>query len=183
MMPQTTHYALLDTDLGWFGLAWSGNGLVRMQLPASGRDQTEAKLRQRLADAFRGEVDSGLAAGIRAYAARQKVDFSDVPVDFAGVEAFRRTIYAALRQVGHGQTVTYGELAERAGFPGMAREIGVAMARNPVPLIVPCHRVLAAGGKLGGFSAPGGALAKARMLELERLEAAPPAQAQGSFAF
>ena len=78
-----------------------------------------------------------------------------------------RSIYDALRAVAWGETVTYGELARRAGAPGAAQDVGVAMARNPVPLIIPCHRVLAAGGKLGGFSAPGRTIAKERMLALE----------------
>ena len=182
-MQHTVHHALVETALGWIGLAWSGAGLVRLQLPARDREETRAKLLTRLEGAFHGEPDTGLVERIRCYATGEAVDFSDVAVDLSGVDAFRRSVYSALRQVGHGETVTYGELGERAGFPGLAREIGVAMARNPVPLVIPCHRVLAAGGKIGGFSAPGGATAKTRMLELERARTAPPPPAQGSFAF
>lgn len=182
-MPQTVHHALVDTALGWFGLAWSGKGLVRLQLPAKDREETRARLLRRLEGALSGEPPAELADAIRRYAGGEAVDFGGVAVDLAGVDAFRRSIYDVLRRVGHGETLTYGELAERAGFPGMAREIGVAMARNPVPLVIPCHRVLAAGGRIGGFSAPGGASAKAKMLELERAWNAPPPPAQGSFGF
>ncbi len=100
-----------------------------------------------------------------------------------GVEPFRRAIYAAALKLGHGELVTYGELADRAGFPGMARETGTALGRNPVPLVVPCHRIVAAGGKIGGFSAPGGAVTKQRLLAHERARHASTGSAQASFAF
>ena len=98
--------------------------------------------------------------------------------------AFVGQIYAATRKVGWGETTTYGSLAKSLGAgPEAARDVGEAMAKNPVPLIIPCHRVLAAGGKVGGFSAPGGSATKTRMLELEGVRLGPPAPAQRSFAF
>ena len=105
----------------------------------------------------------------KRYFAGERIDFTPITLDLAGIDPLRRAIYDALRKVGFGETVTYGELAKRAlvNAPRAARDVGIAMARNPVPLIIPCHRVLAAGGKLGGFSAPGRAETKERMLALE----------------
>ena len=102
-----------------------------------------------------------------SYAVGQPVDFSRIPIAIPDVGPMREAIYATLRSVGYGETLTYGQLAERSGYPGMAREIGEAMGKNPIPIIIPCHRVLAAGRKIGGFSAPGGAKTKERLLALE----------------
>ncbi len=105
-------------------------------------------------------------------------------MDLDGQTAFFRRTYEALRKVTWGQTTTYGALARELGAgPEIARVVGQAMAKNPVPLIIPCHRVLAAGGKIGGFSAPGGSSAKVRMLALEGIDMQPPPAAQQSFAF
>jgi methylated-DNA-[protein]-cysteine S-methyltransferase len=111
------------------------------------------------------------------------VDFSAVPVDLTGVDAFRLAIYDAARRLGFGETTTYGELAKRAGHGGLPRETGAALGANPVPLIIPCHRIVAAGGKIGGFSAPGGSVSKERMLTLEGVHVGPPPPAQASFGF
>ncbi|TIX30475.1 MAG: methylated-DNA--[protein]-cysteine S-methyltransferase, partial [Mesorhizobium sp.] len=120
---------------------------------------------------------------IQAYAAGADVDFSDVPVDLDGVDDFRLAIYDAARKLGFGETTTYGELARRAGHAGLARETGAALGANPVPLVIPCHRILAAGGKIGGFSAPGGSATKERMLAMEGVRVGPPPAAQASFGF
>jgi methylated-DNA-[protein]-cysteine S-methyltransferase len=183
-VPSDVSHTLVDTALGAIGLAWRvtprGVAIVRLQLPAGDQAATEQALTRRL-DSARATVlpdeIARIAGMIRAYAAGDSVDFSGVEVDVGPVEPIRRAIYAALRKLGHGETLTYGELADRAGFPGLAQAVGQAMGRNPVPLIIPCHRVLAAGGKLGGFSAPGGVTTKERMLKLERAIAEP---AQGS---
>ena len=176
-------HTVIDTALGPIGIAWRSDDaaapLVRLQLPAGDSAAPEAALQARSASTPAAGLPppiERLAGMIRAYAHGAAVDFSAVPVDFGAVEPLRRAIYAVLRTLRHGETVTYGQLAERAGFPGLAQAVGQAMGRNPVPLVVPCHRVLAAGGKLGGFSAPGGAATKQKML---RLEGAinPPAQA------
>jgi len=117
-------------------------------------------------------------AAAQRYFAGEKVDFSAVPLDLEGQNDLFQQIYAALRQVGWGETTTYGALAKQFGDDWeIARDVGQAMAKNPIPLIIPCHRVLAAGGKVGGFSAPGGAATKVKMLELEGVNlAAKPAQ-------
>jgi len=104
---------------------------------------------------------------VRHHLAGRLRDFSAVLLDLDGLPTFTRRVYEAARAVPAGQTVTYGELAARCGSPGGARAVGQAMARNPVALIIPCHRVLAAGGRLGGFSGPGGLDLKVRMLALE----------------
>ena len=177
-------HTLVDTAFGVIGLAWRqtarGVAIVRLQLPAGTDDATEQALTRRInsarAETLPVEIER-IVGMIQRYASGEAVDFSGVEVDVGPVEPIRRAIYAALRKLGHGETLTYGELADRAGFPGLAQAVGQAMGRNPVPLIIPCHRVLAAGGKLGGFSAPGGVTTKERMLKLEHAIAEP---AQGS---
>jgi methylated-DNA-[protein]-cysteine S-methyltransferase len=124
-----------------------------------------------------------LVVRIKAYAAGEEVDFSDVPVDLSGVDDFQLAIYDAARKLRFGETTTYGELAKRAGKAGLPRETGAALGANPVPLVIPCHRILAAGGKIGGFSAPGGSASKEKMLALEGVHLGPPPSAQSAFTF
>jgi methylated-DNA-[protein]-cysteine S-methyltransferase len=181
------HYALFDTAAGFCGLAWSDDGVVRFQLPGQSRDETERLLKRRTPDMQPGTPTTEIAATIAAvkrYFSGEAVDFTDVPVDLSGQDDFFKSIYTALRQVGWGQTTTYGALAKQLGAgPEAARDVGVAMGRNPVALIIPCHRCLAAGGRLGGFSAPGGSVTKLKMLELEGINLAPPPPAQQAFDF
>jgi methylated-DNA-[protein]-cysteine S-methyltransferase len=107
-------------------------------------------------------------AAVKRYFEGEETDFSGFRLDLGEQDPFFERVYAAARHVGWGHTTTYGALAMELGAgPEAARDVGQAMARNPVALIIPCHRVLAAGGKVGGFSAPGGSAAKVRMLELE----------------
>lgn len=183
-MSETIHYRVLETACGPCGIAWNRAGIARFQLPTSSPDATERALRRRLPgaapDAPPPDVAMIIAAAQR-YFAGETVDFSAVALDLDGQEEFFRRIYDALRRIGWGQTTTYGALAKEIGAgPEAARDVGEAMARNPVPLIIPCHRVLAAGGKLGGFSAPGGTATKLRMLELEGIRVDPPEPAQRS---
>jgi len=148
---------------------------------------------RRVPQARRDRPDDRITAVIDAairYFDGKFVDFSATPVDLTGQNEFFTRIYQALRLVQYGETTTYGALARELGAgPEMAREVGVAMATNPVPLIIPCHRVLAAGGKVGGFSAPGGSHSKIRMLRLEGVEvgepkpAKPASPTQGLFDF
>jgi methylated-DNA-[protein]-cysteine S-methyltransferase len=176
------HYCVFETAAGFCAIAWSDAGVTRFHLPLSTAEATERSLRRRLSDASASTPPANVNAVIAAakcYFAGEKVDFSDVPLDLDVQDEFFRKIYSAARRLGWGQTTTYGTLAKELGAgPEAARDVGQAMAKNPVPLIIPCHRVLAAGGKLGGFSAPGGSSTKQRMLELEgvRLDPAPPAQ-------
>jgi methylated-DNA-[protein]-cysteine S-methyltransferase len=151
------------------GIAWSEDGITRFRLPDPDRATAEKDLKAKGTATDPPPAIAAVVDEAKRYFAGERIDFSTIKLDLKSVDPFRRTIYDALRKVGFGETVTYGELAKRAGAnePQAAQDVGVAMARNPVPLIIPCHRVLAAGGKLGGFSAPGRTEAKQRMLALE----------------
>lgn len=180
-------YFVFDVAGGFCGIAWSDAGVARFVLPARTAQAAERSLLRRLPDAEPGTPPPevlGAVDAVKRYFQGREADFSGLRLDLEGQEDFFREIYAAARRVAWGETTTYGALAKAFGAgPEAARDVGQAMARNPVPLIIPCHRVLAAGGKLGGFSAPGGAAAKRRMLELEGVRLAPPPPAQQSFAF
>jgi methylated-DNA-[protein]-cysteine S-methyltransferase len=115
---------------------------------------------------------------IRDYVAGERVDFSDIPVDLSEVPEFNRRVYAELLKIGYGETTTYGAIARALGDLTLSRAVGHALGANPIPLIIPCHRVLATGGRTGGFSSPGGVSAKMRMLAIEH--AASPT---GQYAF
>jgi methylated-DNA-[protein]-cysteine S-methyltransferase len=187
-MPVTTsHIHIFETAAGFCGIAWSEKGISGFRLPGDSAEATERHLRRRVPNAVPGTPPASVykvIAAVKRYFAGEIIDFSDVPVDLDGQEAFFQQIYAELRQVGWGETTTYGTLAKALGAgPEAARDVGQAMAKNPVPLIIPCHRVLAAGGKVGGFSAPGGSVAKARMLQLEGVSLAPPPPVQQSLGF
>ena len=162
-----TNYHIFETKLGLATIAWGDDGVTRFNLPGPKETATN-----RLGGATPAEPPPHIAAIIeqaKRYFAGERIDFDAIGLDLSRVDPFRRSIYDALRKVGFGETVTYGELAKRVGAnePQAAQDVGVAMARNPVPLSIPCHRVLAAGGKLGGFSAPGRTETKQKMLALE----------------
>jgi methylated-DNA-[protein]-cysteine S-methyltransferase len=166
------HYVVFDTAIGPIGLAWSNRGVMRLRLPEADRAMTERRMRS-YAGAWTGEPPPAIApviADVRRLATGKAVEFTSVALDLTTVaDPFRRKLYDALREVRWGETTTYGELARRIGStePEAAREVGQAMGHNPVPIIIPCHRVLASGNKIGGFSAPGGATTKERLLALE----------------
>ena len=181
-------YAIFETAGGFCGIAWSAAGISRFQLPTGTATGTERLLLRRMSEARPGPPPPEVAETIervKRYFAGEAVDFSGVRLDLEGQSDLFRDIYAALRGIGWGRTTTYGALAQAIGAGGWeaARDVGQAMARNPVALLIPCHRCLAAGGKVGGFSAPGGAAAKRRMLKLEGLDIEPPPPVQGAFAF
>jgi methylated-DNA-[protein]-cysteine S-methyltransferase len=111
------------------------------------------------------------------------MDLSTIPIDLTGISPFYRNVYETACAVPWGRTASYGEIARRAGFAGAARAVGQAMSRNPLPLIIPCHRILASGGRLGGFSAYGGAASKQRLLALEGHRLGHPEDAQQSLPF
>jgi len=182
------HYLIFETTNGFCGIAWSDAGIARFLLPAKSAEGAERILRRRTPAAEPGvpplPVGEAIAAAKR-YFEGDETDFAQVEVDLDGQDAYFRRVYAAARRIKWGQTTTYGALArELGGGPETARDIGQAMARNPIPLIIPCHRVLAAGGKIGGFSAPGGSATKIRMLGLEGVRvASPKGGQQTSFGF
>ncbi|HEY1886294.1 MAG TPA: methylated-DNA--[protein]-cysteine S-methyltransferase [Roseiarcus sp.] len=181
------HYHVFKTAMGFCAIAWSDAGVARFQLPTKSAEAAERLISRRAVSAEPGAPAADVAAIVASaqrYFAGEEMDFSSVRVDLAGQDAFFAQIYDALRRVGWGRTTTYGALAKEVGAGReAARDVGEAMARNPTPLIIPCHRVLAAGGKIGGFSAPGGSKTKARMLELEGVRIGPPEEAQQSFSF
>ena len=187
-MGQTVqHYLIFETAGGFCGIGWNDVGITRFQLPTRSADATERMLLRRMTGAEAAaptpEVAEAVAA-VKRYFAGEETDFSGVKLDLGDQDAFFKEVYAAARRVGWGRTTTYGTLAKELGAgPEAARDVGEAMAKNPVALIIPCHRVLAAGGKVGGFSAPGGLATKIRMLELEGVRIAPPQPAQRSFGF
>lgn len=169
--PQAESYVLIDTAIGVCGLAWNDSGLTRVQLPEASAADTEARLTRRgasrSADAPPPEI-ARCVMQLIAYFEGQRVDFAEVPLDTAALSMFDADIYQALRQVGWGRTTSYGALSAAViGAHDAARAVGVAMARNAWPIIVPCHRVLAANGAMGGFSAYGGTMTKQKLLTLE----------------
>jgi methylated-DNA-[protein]-cysteine S-methyltransferase len=178
-MDRTTHrYLVFETASGFCGIAWNGVGITCLRLPTRSVEAAERALRRCAPGAKPGAPTPAVAeavAAVQRYFAGEETDFSGLELDLGEQEAFFEQVYAAARRVGWGQTTTYGALAKALGAgPEAARDVGQAMAKNPVPLIIPCHRVLAAGGKIGGFSAPGGSAAKVRMLELEGVQVEQP---------
>ena len=187
-MSQTRQlFFVFETPSGWCAVAWSEAGVTRFVLPTSSAAAAERRLKRRSPEAERGAPPPAVAEAValtKRYFAGEPTDFSAVRLDLRVEDPFFAQVYEALRRVGWGSTTTYGALAAALGAPReAARDVGLAMAKNPMPLLIPCHRVLAAGGKLGGFSAPGGAETKARMLRIEGVGLAPQAPAQAAFVF
>ena len=166
-----THgYAMFDTSIGRCGIAWSERGIVAVQLPEANEAVTRARVRRRLPGASEAAPPAPVAstiAGIVALLDGEAADFADVALDMGGVPPFNRRVYAIAQAIPRGSTLSYGEVAARLGDPGDARAVGQALGENPIPIVVPCHRVLAARGKMGGFSAPGGTATKRRLLTIE----------------
>lgn len=169
-MTEERGYTLFDTAIGWCGIAWNERGVAGVELP----DRSESATRERLRHRFPGVPDAapppGVARAIEAIAALlqgEASDLSGIALDLDPVAPFERGVYELARTIPPGETLTYGEVASRLGAAGAAQAVGRALARNPFPIVVPCHRVMAAGGKLGGFSAPGGSSTKRRLLAIE----------------
>jgi methylated-DNA-[protein]-cysteine S-methyltransferase len=162
-------YCLFDAAIGTCGLAWTGRGIARVQLPERSRSATERRLADggvlRAADP--PPTAATVATLLQRYFAGEPVGFDEVVLDLGAAGALAGRIYAATRALKWGETASYGEVARRAGAPGAAQAVGQAMARNRMPVIIPCHRVLASGDRMGGFSAYGGVVTKQRLLELE----------------
>ncbi len=166
---QDSGRTVIETPVTAVGIAWTPRGIHRCELGP--RAEVASALAERAADLPdetrpRGAV-AQIARRVRDLLRGRCDDLRDVPVDLSGQPPFARKVLAALRRVPPGRTVTYGELAARAGRPGAARAVGRIMGANPVPLFVPCHRCLGADGRLTGFSSPGGVMLKARMLHRE----------------
>jgi methylated-DNA-[protein]-cysteine S-methyltransferase len=170
-------YCLFATPLGSCGIAWietanpdAPYAVTALQLPEATAYLTESRMALNSGAVKASEIP------LQVMNVHQRVckhldgdlqDFRDIPVDFGRIGAFVRKVCEAAREIPVGQTVTYAELATSMGQPNAARAVGRALGRNPIPLIIPCHRVLAAHGKPGGFSAHGGRATKAKLLAIE----------------
>jgi methylated-DNA-[protein]-cysteine S-methyltransferase len=164
-------FALFDTPIGTCGLTWSDAGIAGLQLP----EKTAAATRARVQRRWPGVEESvppppmqGAIDRVLKLLDDGKTDLMDIPLDLSAAPEFNRKVYEVARAIPPGQTMTYGEIARKIGaLPQEARDVGAALGKNPIAIIVPCHRVLAANGKMGGFSATGGVDTKRRILEIE----------------
>jgi methylated-DNA-[protein]-cysteine S-methyltransferase len=165
-----TTFTLFDTPIGRCGVAWDGEMIVGVQLPEARVADTRARLRDRFDGARAGTPPPPVQSAIDSIVASlrgEADDLVDIPLDLASLPPFRRKVYEVVRTIPPGETMSYGEVAAAVGSPGAARAVGQPLGRNPYAIVVPCHRVLAAGGKTGGFSATGGVSTKLRMLAIE----------------
>lgn len=167
-------FTLFDTAIGRCGIAWGQRGIVSIQLPETRELATRARVLQRFPDAREETPPADVRCaldGIIALLRGEASDLSAVPIDMDRVPPFHRRVYEVARTIPPGATLSYGEIAARLGVPGLARAVGQALGRNPFAIIVPCHRVLAADGRIGGFSANGGIATKLQMLSIEGAQA------------
>jgi methylated-DNA-[protein]-cysteine S-methyltransferase len=167
-------YTLFDTELGRCGIAWSDRGIAALELPAADDAATRRRLRRTLPDAQESAPPADAEAAIDAIVrllTGEPDDLTSVVLDMEDVPDFHRRVYDVARTIPPGETLSYGEVAARLGEPGAAQAVGRALGRNPFPIVVPCHRVVAANGALHGFSAPGGIETKRRMLAIEGADA------------
>jgi len=170
LTPATANQGLaaFSSPLGWIAMIGRGKTLMQLVFGHRNADAAVRSLDPDLREAAApGPWSRDLAERLRAYAEGEAVDFADVRVDQRHLADFARRVQRHCRRIPYGQTLSYGELASAAGSAGAARAVGSCMARNRTPLVVPCHRVVAAGGRIGAFSAPGGSRTKRRLLALE----------------
>jgi methylated-DNA-[protein]-cysteine S-methyltransferase len=163
-------FALFETAIGACALIWSGRGVAGVQLPEANAAATRARVRRRFPAAREAVPPPDMQRaidGVIGLLRGEPRDLAGVAIDDEGTPEFNARVYAIARAIPPGQTMTYGEIAKRLGDPSLAREVGTALGQNPCPIIMPCHRVLAAGGKTGGFSANGGVTTKLRLLSIE----------------
>lgn len=163
-------FAIFETALGWCALVWGERGLAGVHLPEADERRTRTRVARSAPQARELPPPPVVAAAIERIVSLldgEPDDLAGVALDLDGVPAFHRRVYEVARTIPPGATLTYGEVARRVGEPGAAQAVGQALGHNPCPIVVPCHRVVAAGGRLGGFSAPGGGATKRRMLEIE----------------
>jgi methylated-DNA-[protein]-cysteine S-methyltransferase len=164
------NYIIFKTKWGWFGLVGKENSVCRTILPENKAESVKSQLLKEFPDAIvEKNLFKNLQKQIVDYFKGKNVDFNtNIEVSINSIGDFSRKILVACRNIKPGQTTTYADLARKAGFPDAGRAAGNALAKNPIPLIIPCHRVIRADGKLGGFSATGGTTLKQRLLLLEK---------------
>jgi methylated-DNA-[protein]-cysteine S-methyltransferase len=163
-------YALFETPIGMCGIAWGERGVVAVQLPESSERETRTRMLRGRANAREEQPSVDIRRAIDAIVALlsgHDNDLTEITLDMRGVPDFHRRVYEVARAIPVGDTSTYGVIATKLGDPTAARAVGQALGRNPFPIVIPCHRVLAANGKLGGFSGGGGNVTKLRMLAIE----------------
>src|SRR5450432_3132026 len=164
------HFALFDTAIGICGIEWGPRGINGLQLPMGSAEKTLVRIRQRHGDIVQAEPTAEVQRTIDRIVellAGKPDDLLDIPLDLDGVPEFNRGVYDIARSIPPGKTMTYGDIAKKLGGVELSRDVGQALGRNPCPIVVPCHRVLAAGNKPGGFSARGGVETKLKMLAIE----------------
>lgn len=163
-------FTLFDTAIGRCALAWAARGIVAVQLPQPNEAQTRVRLKQRYTEivdtAPPVEIQRAIE-GIVTLLNGEWADLSAIDLDLADSPEFNRSVYAIARKIPPGSTLTYGDIAKQLGGVELSRQVGTALGQNPCPIVVPCHRVLAAGDKPGGFSANGGVVTKLKMLAIE----------------
>lgn len=165
------HFAIFDTALGHCGLVWTSRGIAGVNLPEGSEEKTRARVKRRFPEAEEAAASPEIQKIIDeviALIAGEKIDFSHVTLDHEPLPEFSNRVYEIVRTIPIGHTLTYGDIAKRLGDVSLSREVGRAMGKNPTPIIMPCHRVVAASGKTGGFSAPGGVDTKMTLLSIER---------------
>jgi methylated-DNA-[protein]-cysteine S-methyltransferase len=164
------HYTLFETAIGTCGIEWGPRGINGVQLPMGSAEKTAKRIHQRHDGieevAPTAEVQAVIDRIVELLAGKPD-DLTDIALDLEEVPAFNRSVYEIARQIPPGKTLTYGDIAKRLGGVELSRDVGQALGRNPCPIVVPCHRVLAAGNKPGGFSANGGVSTKLKMLAIE----------------
>ncbi|QPQ54703.1 methylated-DNA--[protein]-cysteine S-methyltransferase [Allosphingosinicella flava] len=163
-------FAIFDTPIGACGIVWKDGAVVATALPETDEAALVCALTRRVPGAMRGDMPlpvAELAETIITHLSGGAIDYDLSILDFSAVEPFEKAVYDATFAIPRGETRTYGALGAAIGQPGAARAIGRALGRNPFPIVIPCHRILAAGGRSGGFSAPGGAATKMRLLDIE----------------
>jgi methylated-DNA-[protein]-cysteine S-methyltransferase len=168
-------FALFETAIGSCGIVWSERGVAGVDLPGRNAAATRNRVLRRFPAAHEASPPAEVQRAIDGIAALlngEPRDLSDVRVDVHDVPDFDRRVYAIARTIRAGTTLSYGEIAARLGDRNLARDVAQALSQNRCPVIIPCHRVLAAGGKIGGFSGPGGVRTKLRLLTIEGAQAA-----------
>jgi methylated-DNA-[protein]-cysteine S-methyltransferase len=164
------HFTIFDTPIGACGVIWGERGITGVQLPMGSEEKTRKRIQQRNGDMPEGEPPGEVKHAIEEMTellAGKPNDLLDVALDLDGVPEFNRGVYDIARKIPPGQTLTYGDIAKKLGGVELSRDVGQALGHNPCPIVVPCHRVLAAGDKPGGFSANGGVVTKLKMLAIE----------------
>lgn len=168
--------SVFPTELGWFGVLGTGRGILSLSIGHASADEVREAIRRKSADLLDSleiaECDwcIALRRRLQQFTLGESQSFADCRLDLTGRTPFQQRVIAAVRRIEFGSTQSYGEVAAAAGAPRAARAVGTVMASNRTPILVPCHRVIASGGRLGGFSAPNGVNLKRRMLEIEDIQ-------------